>query len=144
MVTRLKAKAKKGKLRFKLPPFNASQTGRHLDNHELYLCLCPARWLHLFTSPCTQSQHQNLPQVQILWTQKPIFPLFFFLYFNPTWPRSSTLESDQSLHKFWFFFKNNVSRKSSFILTRAMNLFPADNHNVESSALLLHLWIFCI
>lgn len=69
---------------------------------------------------------------------------FLFLYFNPTWPRSSTLESDQSLHKFRFFFKNNVSRKSSFILTRAMNLFPADNHNVESSALLLHLWIFCI
>lgn len=64
------------------------------------------------------------------------FSSFLFSLFQPNlaqilntwiWPESSQI---------LIFFFNNVSRKSSFILTSAMNLFPADNHNVESSALL--------
>lgn len=141
MVTRLKSKAKKGKLRFKLPPLMRLKQGVTLT---------------IMSCTCASVQHDDyiysprrVHKANIKTFHKSRFcghksQFFLFLYFNPTWPRSSTLESDQSLHKFRFFFKNNVSRKSSFILTRAMNLFPADNHNVESSALLLHLWIFCI
>lgn len=102
MVTRLKAKAKKGKLRFKLPPLMRLKQGVTLT---------------IMSCTCASVQHDDyiysprrVHKANIKTFHKSRFcghksQFFLFLYFNPTWPRSSTLESDQSLHKFRFFFK---------------------------------------